>query len=72
MKNIAVVGYGGQGAWHCAQIAQSDACVLAGTYDIREVRRQAAEKNGVKVYDSNEAIFPTDDSIRKIIFMSVK
>ena len=57
MKNIAVVGYGGQGAWHCAQIAQSDVCVLAGTYDIREVRRQAAEKNGVKVYDSNEAIF---------------
>ena len=57
MKNIAVIGYGGQGAWHCAQIAKSDVCVLAGTYDIREVRRQAAEKNGVKVYDSNEAIF---------------
>lgn len=57
MKNIAVIGYGGQGAWHAAQILKSDVCTLAGTYDIREIRREAAKNNGIKVYESNEAIF---------------
>ena len=65
MKNIAVIGYGGQGAWHCGQILKSDVCRLAGTYDIREVRREAAKKNGIFVYDSNEAIFadPAVDAV---------
>ena len=57
MKNVAVIGYGGQGAWHCKQILKSDVCNLAGTYDIREIRRDAAKNDGVKVYESNEAIF---------------
>ena len=65
MKKIAVIGYGGQGAWHCGQIAKSDVCTLAGTYDIREIRRQAAEKDGVRVYASNEEIFadPAVDAV---------
>ena len=57
MKNVAVIGYGGQGTWHCKQILKSDVCTLAGTYDIREIRRDAAKNDGVKVYESNEAIF---------------
>lgn len=57
MKSVAVIGYGGQGAWHCKQILKSDVCTLAGTYDIREIRRDAAKNDGVKVYESNEAIF---------------
>ena len=57
MKNIAVIGYGGQGAWHCSQILASDVCTLTGTYDIRQVRNDAAKANGIFVYDSNEAIF---------------
>ena len=61
MKNIAVIGYGGQGAWHCGQILKSDVCRLAGTYDIREVRREAAKDNGIFVYESNEAIFADPD-----------
>ncbi len=56
MKKIAVIGYGGQGAWHCGQILKSDVCTLAGTYDIREVRRNAAAANGIHVYESNEAL----------------
>lgn len=37
MKNrIAVVGYGGQGAWHCAQLLKGDVAELTGTYDIRK------------------------------------
>ncbi len=61
MKNVAVIGYGGQGAWHCKQIMKSDVCNLSGTYDIREVRREAAKKDGVKVYSSNEEIFADKD-----------
>lgn len=54
---VAVIGYGGQGAWHCAQILKSDVAALAGTYDIKENRRRAAADNGIFVYASNEAIF---------------
>ena len=57
MKRVAVIGYGGQGAWHCGQILKSDVTELAGTYDIKENRRKAAEENGIKVYSSNEEIF---------------
>ncbi len=57
MKRVAVIGYGGQGAWHCGQILKSDVCELAGTYDIKENRRKAAEENGIFVYESNQAIF---------------
>ncbi|MBR2044473.1 MAG: Gfo/Idh/MocA family oxidoreductase [Clostridia bacterium] len=55
-KNLAVIGYGGQGAWHCTQALGSDVVNLVGTYDIREVRRNAAKDNGIFVYDSNEAL----------------
>ena len=57
MKKVAVIGYGGQGAWHCGQVLKSDVVELAGTYDIKENRRNAAKENGIFVYESNEAIF---------------
>ena len=57
MKNIAVIGYGGQGAWHAGQIIRSDVVNLLGIYDIKEARRNVAESNGIYVYPSNEAIF---------------
>ena len=65
MKNIAVIGYGGQGAWHCDRIISSDVCNLKGTYDIRDIRNKAAEEKGIYVYASNEAIFadPTVDAV---------
>lgn len=55
-KKVAVVGYGGQGAWHCNHIINSDVVELAGTYDIKETRCEAARNNGIKVYDSFESI----------------
>lgn len=58
---VAVIGYGGQGAWHCTQIQKSEVVCLKGTYDIREERRQAARDNGVFVYASNEEIFADED-----------
>ncbi len=57
MKKVAVIGYGGQGAWHCSQILKSDIVALAGIYDIKENRRNAAKENGIFVYESNEAVF---------------
>ena len=56
-KRVAVIGYGGQGAWHCGQVLKSDVVELAGTYDLKEARREAAKANGIFVYESNEAIF---------------
>ncbi len=61
MKKIAVIGYGGQGAWHCSQILKSDVVTLKGTYDIKENRRVAAKNNGIFVYESNEAIFADNE-----------
>ena len=61
MKKVAVIGYGGQGAWHCKQVLKSDVAELAGTYDLKENRRQAAASDGIFVYESNEAIFADKD-----------
>ncbi len=55
--NVAVIGYGGQGAWHCKQILKSDVVELSGTYDIKSERNEAAKQEGIFVYESNEAIF---------------
>ena len=57
MKNVAVIGYGGQGAWHCDQILKSDVVRLSGVFDIKPQRRKAAEEKGIFVYGSNEEIF---------------
>jgi predicted dehydrogenase len=66
MKKVAVIGYGGQGAWHCAQIMKSDVVCLAGTYDIKESRREAARNSGIFVYESDEAIF-ADQSVDIVV-----
>jgi len=66
MKRVAVIGYGGQGAWHCCQILKSDVVTLAGVFDIKEERRQVAKQNNIFVYSSNEEIF-SDASIDIIV-----
>ena len=53
---ISVIGYGGQGAWHCKQIMSSDVCELLGTYDINEKRNQAARDAGIRVYASAQEL----------------
>ena len=35
-KNLAIVGFGGQGAWHADHALKSDVVALAGIYDIAE------------------------------------
>ena len=46
-KRIAVIGYGGQGAWHCTKALASDVVELAGIFDIAEKRVDAAKDAGI-------------------------
>ena len=55
-KNLAIVGYGGQGAWHATWAGKSDVVALAGIYDIAEKRMQAARDNGIHTYASLEEL----------------
>ena len=66
MKKVAVIGYGGQGAWHCAQVMKSDVVSLAGTYDIKESRREAARNADIHVYSSNEELI-ADKSVDIVV-----
>lgn len=59
-KKVAVIGYGGQGAWHCKQILKSDVAELAGIYDIRQVCMDAAILDGIFTYESVDALLSAD------------
>jgi predicted dehydrogenase len=52
MKNVAVVGYGGQGSWHCDKIINGNVVKLAGIYDILPERCDVAKQKGINVYPS--------------------
>ncbi|MBQ8911701.1 MAG: Gfo/Idh/MocA family oxidoreductase [Clostridia bacterium] len=62
-KKLVVIGYGGMGGWHTRNALTSDVVELAGTFDIKESRQQAARDNGIYAYDSFEAVLndPTVD-----------
>ena len=64
-KRVVVIGYGGMGGWHTRNALKSDVVELAGTYDIKEDRQQAARDNGIYAYDSYEAVLndPTVDFV---------
>ena len=66
MKKFAVIGYGGQGAWHCDQIRKSDVATLVGTYDIRECRCIAAKEKGIYVYPSLESLL-ADPQVEAVV-----
>lgn len=51
-KNFAVIGYGGQGKWHCSQLSGSDVATLKGVWDIDETKREQATEKGIYVYSS--------------------
>ncbi len=62
MHKLGVVGYGGMGGWHVKNALVSDVVELAGIYDIKEERRKAAEENGIRAYESLDALL-ADESI---------
>lgn len=55
-KNLAIVGYGGQGAWHANWALKSDVIALAGIYDIAQKRVDAAKLAGIHTYASFEEL----------------
>ena len=61
-KNLAIVGYGGQGAWHATRALTSDVVSLSGIFDIAEKRMNAARELGIRTYKSLEEIL-ADESV---------
>ena len=61
-KNVVVIGYGGQGAWHAAHAEKSDVVTLRGVYDIKEERNELARSRGIRVYSSLEEICADRDA----------
>lgn len=59
---IAIIGYGGMGAWHGAKIETIDEVELKGVYDIAAPRCDLAKERGIFVYDSLEAVL-SDPSV---------
>ena len=55
-KKLAIIGYGGQGAWHANWAKKSDVVELAGIFDIAEKRVNAAKENGIHTYASREEL----------------
>ncbi len=65
-KKIAVIGYGGQGAWHCDQILKSDVVTLAGIYDVAPKRVIAAREREIPVYPSVDALL-ADETVEAVV-----
>ena len=61
-KTLAIVGYGGQGAWHANHALKSDVVTLGGIYDISEKRVLAAKALGIHCYSSLEELL-SDSSV---------
>lgn len=55
-KKAAVIGYGGMGSWHVQHIQNSDVVELAGIYDIDVAKQEKAKANGIRSYESREAL----------------
>lgn len=55
-KNVAIIGYGGQGGWHANHALKSDVVALSGIYDIKKERMDLAESKGIFAYPSFEAV----------------
>jgi len=51
-KKVVIIGYGGQGSWHAAQIQKSDVAELLGIYDINPKRSDLAKEKGIFSYDT--------------------
>ena len=56
MKKLAIIGFGGQGAWHAGCAKKSDVIELRGIYDINPERCEFARGEGIRVYKSREEL----------------
>jgi len=53
---VAIIGYGGMGAWHGRKLETVECAELIGTYDIAPDRMEIARENGIHTYDSLDAL----------------
>ncbi len=53
---VAVIGYGGMGKWHTKRISEIDEVKLLGIFDIKQSQVDLANENGIKAYDSLDAL----------------
>ena len=60
-KNLAIIGYGGQGGWHASHALESDVVTLKGIYDIDPAKNELAESRGIHAYPSREALLADPD-----------
>lgn len=65
-KNVAIIGYGGQGAWHANWAQKSDVVALSGIFDIAERRVDAAKALGIHTYASREKLL-ADESVDIVV-----
>ena len=65
-KTFAVIGYGGQGTWHCRQILASDVASLSGVYDIKPERNAAAEAAGIHAYKTIDELL-SDSTVESVV-----
>ena len=49
---LAMIGFGGMAGWHYDMIQTIDGLEIAGIWDIRQERREAAREKGLHVYES--------------------
>ncbi len=68
MIKLAVVGYGGMGAYHCKSIKEncSDILKVTGCYDIDEKRMEVARKDGYRTYESFDEI-ASDEEVDAVL-----
>ena len=54
---LAVIGYGGMGGWHCANVAEKlPQIAVKGVWDVREEAREKAAASGLFAYASLEEL----------------
>lgn len=59
---LAIIGYGGMGAWHCENVSQKiPEIAIKGVWDIRSEALEKAEEKGLFPYPSLEALLNDSD-----------
>jgi len=54
--SVVIVGYGGMGSYHAKLIKDNSKLMVAGTFDVLQVRREASVEDGYFAYDSYESV----------------
>ena len=56
MKQVALIGYGGMGQWHCENIVRVPGLQMKGVYDINPDKIELAKSRGLVGYPTAEAL----------------